>query len=187
LAEDKMTNLTLPHLPRPLALAAKPLPLAPITLMLTTLARQLMHRHPGLLKRLGEHAQRRFLLDLTDLPFLLLLEPGSTTPRVTAHPRRRPPDNDARIAGLTAAFLGMMHGSLDGDALFFSRDLVVEGDTAAALALRNAIDDAELDLTTELSVFIKPLSPLFTRFVPLAERLTGLALHRMDRPAGAPL
>jgi predicted lipid carrier protein YhbT len=64
---------------------------------------------------------------------------------------------------------------------------VVEGDTAAALALRNAIDDAELDLTTELSVFIKPLSPLFTRFVPLAERLTGLALHRMDRPAGAPL
>lgn len=179
-----MTNPTLPHLPRALALAARPLPLAPITLMLTTLARQLMRRHPGLQRRLGEHANRRFLLDLTDLPFFLLLEPGTDTPRVTAVARRRPPVHDTRIAGLTSAFLGMMHGSLDGDALFFSRDLVIEGDTAAGLALRNAIDDAELDLAAELSVMVKPLAPLLARLLPSVERLSGLALHRMDRPAG---
>lgn len=180
-----MTNLTLPHLPRVLALAARPLPLAPVTLVLTSLTRQLMRRHPGLQRRLGAHAQRRFLLDLTDLPFLLLLEPGTTTPRLTACPRRNPPQHDTRIAGLTAAFLGMLHGSLDGDALFFSRDLVIEGDTAAGLALRNAIDDAELDLTVELGVLAKPLAPLLARLLPPAERLSGLALHRMDRPAGA--
>lgn len=182
-----MTTPTLPHLPRVLALAASQLPLAPVTLALTTLARQLMRRHPGLQRRLGVHAQRRFLLDLTDLPFLLLLEPGTSAPRVTACSRRRPPVHDTRIAGLTAAFLGMMHGSLDGDALFFSRDLVIEGDTAAGLALRNAIDDAELDLAVELGVLAKPLAPLLTRLLPSAERLSGLALHRMDRPAGAPL
>lgn len=180
-----MTNLTLPHLPRPLTLAAKPLPLAPITLVLTMLSRQLMQRHPGLQRRLGDHAQRRFLLDLTDLPFLLLLEPGGAAPRVTAHSRRRPPMHDTRITGLTAAFLGMMHGSLDGDALFFSRDLVIEGDTAAGLALRNAIDDAELDLTAELSVMVKPIAPLLARLLPSVERLSGLALHRMDHPAEA--
>ena len=179
-----MTKLTLPHLPRPLALAARPLPLAPITLTLTMLARQLMRRHPGLQRRLGNHAQRRFLLDLTDLPFLLLLEPGGATPRVTAHSRRRPPPHDTRIAAPTAAFLGMMHGNLDGDALFFSRDLVIEGDTAAGLALRSAIDDAELDLTAELSVMARPLAPLLARLLPSVERLSGLTLHRMDRPAG---
>ena len=180
-----MTKPALPHLPRVFALAAKPLPLAPITLMLTTLARQLTQRHPGLQRRLGAHAERRFLLDLTDLPLLLLLEPGGAAPRVTAHSRRRPPAHDTRIAGLTAAFLGMMHGSLDGDALFFARDLVIEGDTAAGLALRNAIDDAELDLTAELGVLVKPIAPLLARLLPSVERLSGLALHRMDRPTGA--
>lgn len=180
-----MTNPVLPPLPRVLAVAVKPLPLAPITLMLTTLARQLMQRHPGLQRRLGEHAERRFLLDLTDLPFLLLLEPGGAAPRVIAHSRSRPPAHDTRIAGLTAAFLGMMHGSLDGDALFFARDLLIEGDTAAGLALRNAIDDAELDLTGELGVLVKPLAPLLARLLPSVERLSGLVLHRMDRPTGA--
>ena len=179
-----MTDPALPHLPRVLTLAAKPLPLAPITLMLTTLARQLMQSHPGLQRRLGAHAARRFLLDLTDLPFLLLLEPSTSRPRVTAYSRRRPPVHDTRIAGLTAAFLGMMHGSLDGDALFFARDLVIEGDTAAGLALRNAIDDAELDLAAELGVLAKPLAPLLARLLPSVERLSGLALHRMDRPSG---
>jgi predicted lipid carrier protein YhbT len=187
LAEDKMTNLTLPHLPRPLALAAKAMPLAPLSLLLTRLARQLMRRNPGLQRRLGENARCRFLLDLTDLPFLLLLEPGGATPRVSAISRLRPPAHDTRIAGLTSAFLGMLHGSLDGDALFFSRDLVIEGDTAAGLALRNAIDDAELDLAAELSVMLKPLDPLLACTLPSVERLSGLALHRMDRPAGAPL
>lgn len=180
-----MTDTLLPQMPRLLALASRPLPLAPITLILTTLARQLMRRHPGLQRRLGAHADCRFLLDLTDLPFLLLLEPGTAAPRVTAHSRRRPPAHDTRIAGLTAAFLGMMHGSLDGDALFFSRDLVIEGDTAAGLALRNAIDDAELDLTAELAVMIRPAAPLLSRALPSVERLSGLVLHRMDRPGEA--
>lgn len=177
-----MPDPALPHLPRSLIWVARPLPLMPLTLLLTRLTRQLLHRHPRLQRRLGAYADHRFLLDLTDLPFLLLLEPGTSTPRVSAHPRQRVPDHDTRIAGLTSAFLGMMHGSLDGDALFFSRDLVIEGDTAAGLALRNAIDDAELDLTVELGVLLRPLGPLLNRLRPSAERLTGLALHRMDQP-----
>ena len=182
-----MTDTALPYLPRPLALAAGSLPLAPLTLLLTRLARQLMRRHPGLQRRLGVHARCRFLLDLTDIPFLLLLEPGGAAPRVRAVARRHPPAHDTRIAGLTSAFLGMLHGSLDGDALFFSRDLVIDGNTAAGLALRNAIDDAELDLAAELGAMLKPLAPLLAHLLPTVERLSGLALHRMDRPKGATL
>ena len=37
----------------------------------------------------------------------------------------------------------MVDGRLDGDALFFSRDLQVSGDTEAVVSLRNALDDLE--------------------------------------------
>jgi predicted lipid carrier protein YhbT len=74
----------------------------------------------------------------------------------------------------------MMHGAEDGDALFFSRDLTVEGDTAAVLALRNAMDDAELDLTEELAALAGPLASPLRRMLAGAERATGLHLHRAE-------
>ena len=85
----------------------------------------------------------------------------------------------ARIAGPLSAFLAMIHGAEDGDALFFSRDLTVEGDTAAVLALRNAMDDAELDLTEELAGLSGPLAHPLRRVLAGAERATGLHLHRI--------
>ena len=53
-----------------------------------------------------------------------------------------------------------MHGAYDGDALFFSRDLEIEGDTAAVVALRNAIDNEELDLVREATALLGPLETL---------------------------
>lgn len=178
-----MPVTTLPRLPGPLNLVARRLPLGPLSVALTRLARRLSARHPGIIARLGPHAERRFLLDLADMPFVLLLEPSAPL-HVSAHRRERAPVHDTRIAGPVAAFLGMLHGSLDGDALFFSRDVVIEGDTAAALALRNALDDAEVDLAAEAAEMAGPLAPLLRAAVPLAERMTGLALHRMDTIAG---
>ena len=57
------------------------------------------------------------------------------------------------------ALLGLIDGSYDGDALFFSRDLVVEGDVEAVLALRNAIDDAGVDLVADTAALFGPLAP----------------------------
>jgi hypothetical protein len=34
---------------------------------------------------------------------------------------------------------------------------------------------------------LKPLAPLLAHLLPTVERLSGLALHRMDRPKGATL
>ena len=170
---------TLPRLPRALGLAARPLPLPPLNLLLGRLTRRLSDAHPAMLRRLGDHAARRFLIDPVDLPWVLLLLPQDAT--MTAHPRHsRAPAHDARIAGTLSAFLAMMHGAEDGDALFFSRDLTVEGDTAAVLALRNAMDDAELDLTEELAALAGPLANPLRRMLAGAERATGLHLHRAD-------
>ena len=66
---------------------------------------------------------------------------------------------EAHIAGPFAALLGMLHGTMDGDALFFSRDIIIEGDTEAVLALRNALDDAEIDILGEITASLGPLGP----------------------------
>lgn len=175
------TEAPIPRLPRPLAAALRPLPLAPLSAALTQLARRIAKGHPGLFQRLGPYRAARFVLEPTDLPFCLRLDlrpdlRGGVN--LTAH--RRAPQAEARIAGPLAAFLGMMHGAYDGDALFFSRDLVVEGDTSAVLALRNAIDDAELDLAAELAGLAGPLGGALKRAVALAERASGTVLHRVD-------
>jgi predicted lipid carrier protein YhbT len=74
--------------------------------------------------------------------------------------------------------MGLIDGSYDGDALFFSRDLVVEGDVEAVLALRNAIDDAGVDLVADTAALFGPLGPL-------GERLLGGALLRLKGVAAA--
>lgn len=169
----------LPRLPGALRVLALPLPLPPLSLFLGSVTRRMAETHPVLLRRLGGYAAQRFLIDPVDLPWVFLLHPEAAG--MTAHRRAAPPAHDARIAGPLSAFLAMMHGAEDGDALFFSRDLTVEGDTAAVLALRNAMDDAELDLAEDLAMLCGPLARPARRILSRAERATGLVLHRMDR------
>lgn len=179
-----MTETRPPHCPRLLARALQPLPPLPLGLALTALSRRLSGRHPSMLRRLGGYAEQAVLIDPTDLPFVLRMQP-SAGPRITAHRRGRAPEAAARVAGPLSALTGMLHGRYDGDALFFSRDLVIEGDTSVVLALRNALDDAELDLSGELAALAGPFGPLVRRGVALAERASGLSLHREDLMNGA--
>lgn len=168
----------LPRFPRLPALALRGLPLAPLSLTLSAFTRRMASRHPSMFRRLGEHAKARFVLDPTDLPICMALEPGEGRPRLELS--RGPLEGDARIAGPLAALLGMVHGAYDGDALFFSRDLVIEGDTAAVLALRNAMDNAELDLAAEAEAISGPLGARVRRLIDFAERRTGVALSRQE-------
>lgn len=164
-----------------------PLPAGPLSLVLGRVARGMAERHPGLFTRLGPHAEKRFLIDPTDLPFSFLVWPKPSGPRIEARGRVTAADWDCRIAGPLAALLGMVHGAYDGDALFFSRDIVMEGDTEAALALRNAIDDAEIDLFAEAAVSLGAVGRLAgQRLLPLARtasRITGVALTRPEETA----
>ncbi len=167
-----MTDPTLPVLPRPLATAARVMPLLPLSLALSALARRLLARHPGILARMGSQARKRFLLEFTDAPLVLMLEPA--TGRVSARRAAGLARHDAHLKGCVAAYLAMLHGRVDGDALFFEGSLQVSGDTEAVLALRNALDDAEIDLAAEIATLAPPLRPA----LGLAERLSGVALSR---------
>jgi predicted lipid carrier protein YhbT len=130
----------LKHVP---SLLLAPVPLGLLQPMFSRIASHVAQSGPKLFARLGPHAGKRFLIDPIDLPFVLLLTPKPELPLLTAHRRYEHPAHDSSITGSCFNLLDMIDGSLDGDALFFSRDLRVSGDIEAVVALRNALDDFE--------------------------------------------
>jgi O2-independent ubiquinone biosynthesis accessory factor UbiT len=169
-------------IPSVVSLGLRPLPLAPLAFAVERVVRSLAARHPSIFTRLGEHAGKRFLIEPTDLPFVFVLEPRADNPALAVKRTREEAAFDARIAGPLSVLIGLIHGTFDGDAVFFSRDLQVEGDMEAVVALRNALDAEEIDLLAEASAALGPLGSVFERFgrlaAPRLEQLTGLALTR---------
>jgi predicted lipid carrier protein YhbT len=174
----------IPEFPPAGATALRLVPLAPLSFVAARLARSLGRRHPSLFARLGDQADKTFLIDPTDLPLAFLLSPRPEGPRLEAVRREAAGVWNARVAGPLAALIGLVHGAYDGDALFFSRDLVIEGDTEAVLGLRNAIDNEEIDLVREAMALLGPFEsialPPARGLATIAARWTGVALTRRE-------
>ena len=64
----------------------------------------------------------------------------------------------ATIRGSLPLLIDLLEGRLDGDALFFNRELTVVGDTEAVLLLRNAVDSDEVDVLGDLLSIFGPLA-----------------------------
>lgn len=158
MTDPQMTELpaSVRVLPPWLARAMAPLPLAPLQPALALMLSRIGQAHPDLYDRLGEYTEKRFGIDPTDLPFAFVLEPKPRRPLARAV-RELPAGLDASIRGPLSGLIGMAEGTLDGDALFFSRVLWIEGDVSAALALRNAVDDARIDFGC---ILLRDLGPL---------------------------
>ena len=75
--------------------------------------------------------------------FLLLLEPDPARPSLRAVPRRPLPHCHAQISGPCRQLARLANGEMDGDAMFFSRDLHISGNLEAVVCLRNALDDVD--------------------------------------------
>ena len=151
-----------PTLPRLIARALQPLPLAPLQLALALVLRSVVARHPNIFERLGAHAHKLFGIEPSDLPFAFVLAPHPETPTLIAV-RSLPAGIPIRIAGPLLGLMGLIDGSYDGDALFFSRDLVIEGDVEAVLALRNAIADSGGALVADTAAVVGPRAPMSGR------------------------
>ena len=119
---------------------------------------QVMRAHPGLFERLGEYAAKRFRFHPSDIPFAFVIEPDK--PRITIVREDETMEADAGIEGPLVMLLALLEGKLDGDALFFSRDITVTGDMEAMLALRNALDDCNIDLPSDLGKSAGPFAPM---------------------------
>lgn len=140
------------HLPSLVSNATSVLPLLPLEIIVRRLLSNAMAARPSFADRLGEYAGRTFVIDPVDCPFVFLMKPGKGQAQLRVMRRVEAQDFEARIAAPLVVLLGMIDGTYDGDALFFSRDLKIEGDTEAVLALRNAIENADLDPSTVLGL-----------------------------------
>lgn len=141
--------LTTPRLPALLTSAMRLLPTRPLELALGRLMTSITERHPDLFDRLGPHASKVIGISPTDVPVVFVLMPSREMPRLEVRPEGAASGCDALIIGPVFALVDLAEGRLDGDALFFSRDIRIEGDVEAVLALRNALDGEGLDLVRE--------------------------------------
>ena len=140
-----------------------------LDLMMATLQR----RHPDAFERMAELGEADLLVDPADLPAAFLLHIGQ-------HPTLRVVDRstaaNARVRGAFSALLDLFEGRIDGDALFFSLDLTIEGDTEIVVGMRNSLDGEEFDLAADFGALFGPLAklPLRRPLIHLAETLTSL-------------
>lgn len=135
---------------------------------LTTMRR----RHAAVFARLADLGETLFLIDPTDLPVGFLLRPAGSRPVLALH------KGGAKQSGVTATIraplptlIALMEGRIDGDAAFFGRGLIIEGDMAAVLTLRNALEEGDIRVGETLIEAAGPLAPLLRH---MASPLAGL-------------
>jgi predicted lipid carrier protein YhbT len=137
-------------------LALAPMPLFPLQPVLGRIVRRIAKLRPEIFGRIGPHIDKCFLIDPMNMPFVLVLHPNPDRPRLSAARRHDAPAFDARIAGSFLTLLAVADGRLDGDALFFTRELVVDGNTEAVVCLRNALDDLEGSIADDVAAMFGP-------------------------------
>jgi predicted lipid carrier protein YhbT len=146
----------------------------PAEAVLTASLRRLARAKPDAFDRLGPVRKGAVRVAPTDLPIAFDILPNGTAGSVrVVRPAAPVPADTARISGPLKTLLAIFDGGGDADSAFFQRQIQVEGDTAAVLALHNALEACEVTLADLIGV------P--TRLRPLAERL-GKFFLRGDRP-----
>jgi predicted lipid carrier protein YhbT len=153
--------------------AVEKLPIGLVQRIANALLRAVLRRHPDCLERMAEWSDRLVCIDPVDLPFIFLLRPDAAAPRLTVHRRSEHIEAAATIRGALEILIALAEGRADGDTLFFSRALLVEGDTEVSVALRNAIDGAGIDLITDVSAALGPLGRPFRSLARTTDHLGG--------------
>lgn len=141
-----------------LGLALRPVRPALLQPVMDALLKVVRRRHPDILERMADYADAVVCIDPVDLPFVILLEPHPDEPRLSVRRSVDPAEITATIRGPLEILIALAEGKVDGDALFFSRQLAIEGDTEVVVALRNAIDGAGIDLVEDLTSTLGPFA-----------------------------
>ncbi len=173
-------------LPRPPFASTLRLPALPLDF----LGAALLARHPGLTERLRALGDVTLAVDPTDLPGTLVIElvEGGLAMRLV--PVLEEGTVDAVVRGPVALLVDLVEGRVDGDALFFGRALKIDGHTEVVVALRNALEDAEIDLARDLGGAFGPFAPLLQLLAgggARGARMVAAAARRLQGDLLAPL
>jgi predicted lipid carrier protein YhbT len=151
---------------------------------LAATARLAARRHPDLFERLAAIPDPTFALVPDELPVAVVVRADTRRPRMYAVAKLDldPTRVAAVVRGPLRRLAALADGRLDGDTLFFSREIAIEGSTEAAVALRNALDNAELGGLAELVLPRGPATALAQRLLRLGggilESLHARSLRR---------
>ncbi len=137
-------------------------------------------KHPDIFERMEGFGDPVFLIDPIDLPYVFILSPDQQSPKLTIAREHSNDEVDAVIRGPLLALIDMLEGRIDGDAVFFSRDLVIEGDTEVVVALRNAVDGAEINLMEGVLALFGPFSGPVRMAADTATRIASRAASDLE-------
>jgi predicted lipid carrier protein YhbT len=147
MAEENLKGQMLPVM---IGKLMAPLPLFPLQFILSRMVKGIAKRRPEFFARLGPHIDSSYAIDVTELPVVLLLKPNPRNPEMTAHRRSEKIASDASIAGPFMDLFKVLDGRGDSDAMFFSGNIKVSGNTEAAVCLRYALDDLDGSVIEDL-------------------------------------
>lgn len=153
-------------LPPPVGQCVSLIPTGAVAAAARPVFHAVLKRYPALLERLDAHLCKVFAFRPTDLPLAFVVRPS--VPSLEVVRPGVPVSADAAVCGPIFVLLALLEGRLDGDAMFFSRDLTVSGDMEAVLALRNALDGCDLDLPRDVGAVAGPFGPILTRICETA-------------------
>jgi len=146
-------------LPIPLArVALRLMPPSFLARAVAIIVRRMETRHPKLFQNLGRLDPALAYLEPTDLPHRFGLRMGAGQVSFFLVGPDEAEEPNARIAGSLEALIDMLEGREDGDALFFSRDIQVTGDTTIIVGLRNTLDREEISLYDEVTSLCGPFA-----------------------------
>lgn len=155
-----------------IGVGASVVPSSIIRRAIAAIVRKMHIKHPGLQDRLSSLAGRSFLFVILDMPFNILMHIDNGIMNCEVADKHSELPSDVTIQAASHKLTALLAGEEDGDALFFSRDLEVEGNTEAMLILRNALDSEDIDIEDIAYSVLGPFSGFARRIGQPLRRLS---------------
>ena len=97
----------------------------------------LLDSNPRFKEKIKELGNKVFLFEIKDINkgFYMVIENGET--KLLPHYKGKP---DVTMTGDTSTLFGLLLNRLDPDTIFFTRELMISGDTAVAVHFKNILN-----------------------------------------------
>lgn len=157
-----------------LGIAMNLLPLRLVQRIADLISARLLQHYPDMLDRMESVGPGTVILEPTDFPYGVEIGLGLGRPRVSAYRRGGvTPKGDVLVRAPSDVLVALANGAEDGDALFFSRNLSISGNVELIIALRNAIDAADINFVSDVMLAAGPARTLVKPAVSWARRLSA--------------
>ncbi len=148
-----------------LGFAAKPIPVTILQRIINKFVDKLVADNPEFITRLSCIDSPSWCIVPTDLPFVFYISIAEVdeTEKLNVDVYKKDelyPTAKATIYASIVHLIQMMSGQTDGDAMFFGRDLHIEGSTEAVVALRNAMDGSGIDIEEKIVEYSGIFAPV---------------------------